>query len=130
MMIGAESYKVVDIINVSNLYSLWYVQDRKGLTMRKLTLHYVDYGTAIPDHMVEKEIMKCPDDGKDYTMPVSTENIIHAARVLHKEGKIQLTCIIFTENMDIINIDSNGELDHYPDGFCDCANKWLCRLLG
>jgi hypothetical protein len=67
------------------------------------------------------------DAGKneDVEANVSTENVIHAARVFVKKG----ISIWFKYNDKIIIPDKNGRIKDWPDGFCDTFDKVLMELL-
>lgn len=93
-----------------------------------IKLIYTTSGAAFSDYMVEG-ILRMHDN---YEVRVSTENMIHAARALYREGVIKDLEIWYeyTPNKHMkINIDKNGRLDQWPKGFCDSIDQWIERLI-
>lgn len=60
------------------------------------------------------------------------EAVVHAARVLVYEGKVSHKNIkfYFKGNDEDIYCDKNGSLANWPDGFCDCNEKFMTTLCG
>lgn len=69
------------------------------------------------------------------TLHVSTENIIHAARVLIKEGVFDPNEVVFklyrenNESLAEMKADKDGRLKDWPRGFCDVHDDLISRLL-
>jgi hypothetical protein len=70
--------------------------------------------------------------GDDWLFFTSSANLVHAARVLHKECKIVLDSVEYEtdEGITTICVDSDGRLSRWPAGFCDHMDDWLDRILG
>lgn len=82
-------------------------------------------GMAIRDANVEQTVLGIPyivGIGKAFT--VSTENVILAARVLRKEGKIP-ALVLYFEDKEIV-VDDDGRAEGYPDTLLD---DMLSRLI-
>jgi hypothetical protein len=93
--------------------------------MENIIVHYTKEGIAVPDHQTESFILTQLKDNQEYY--VSTENVIHNIRALHKE-KIVSGIKIFFNGKDM-EMDDDGRIANWPDGFCDCEWKILERLL-
>jgi len=95
--------------------------------MNKIPEIIIDFNSfhePIEDFYLESTII-CLKDGDVFQ--TSNEIAILAARYLHKKGVIKIKHITF--NNEIIKVDLNGELDKYPDNFCDKASKYLLELV-
>lgn len=91
----------------------------------KITVYYCEYGIAYSDFSLDK-IVAMLANTKESTLFVSTENIIYALRVAHKENKIKL--VINYENK-VISVDKNGELSEYPGNFLKKTYQYLLQLI-
>ena len=68
---------------------------------------------------------------------VGSETMVHELRARHAEGKLKLTelvtfrCNGSTEPGDWIQmrIGKDGNIDHWPNGFCDFTEAALFRLI-
>jgi len=103
----------------------------KGFEMVKpedktVRIRYAEDGVAIPDCLAEALIEHIPNIMKDNRGPyrVSTENVILAARVLRKEGKIP-ALVLYVGDQEFI-VDDLGCTEGYPMGL---TNDLLTRLL-
>lgn len=92
-----------------------------------IKLIYSKYGRAISDHNAES-FLTCMIE---CDLKISTENVIHAARTLYREGVIKDLEIYFEADDGLIklNVDKDGRIDQWPKGFCDTMDKFLERLL-
>lgn len=60
---------------------------------------------------------------------VSSEITILAFRVLVRDGFIKHDELVFLFKGQKIQVDSKGELEKYPNGFCDTFSSLLFRLI-
>ena len=84
---------------------------------------YDKNGTAYSDFMVEQIVLSLKKD--DYICS-STENIIHAARVLLLEKGFDVQ---FEFNDEILTPNKYGALHNWPKGFCDKQMNWAVRQI-
>lgn len=92
------------------------------------TIEYSQHGRAHSDYSAERIVREFLQ-GEDEYLHVSTENVIMAARVLIREGVIAHDQIRFFFQEEYIQPARSGGLPHWPVGFCDKIDNWLCRLL-
>ena len=90
----------------------------------EIIIDFDDRNNPLEDVNIEREILIIEDGGVFYT---SNELAIIVARYLHKKKLIKIKYITF--NGKIINVDKNGELDKYPEGFCKMSTKLLLELV-
>jgi len=99
-----------------------------------LKIHYTKSGDAILDYECEKHVLVqynyAISRSYDINIYTGTELVIHTTRALIKEGKIDNEKVEFYfEDKLIGKADKNGRLNNWPDGFCDCYDKIVDRLL-
>jgi len=101
-----------------------------------LKIHYTKSGEAISDYQCEKFILYYYNNINEgyykdnISIYTSTELVIHTARALIKEGKIDNEKVEFYLNDELIGkADKNGRLNNWPKGFCDYYDNILDRLL-
>jgi predicted ATPase len=87
------------------------------------------HGEAIRDGSVDSLVNQWIK--RDFvTIDVSTSNIVDALRLAVKEGRLPKEHIVFFfREKTKIRIDDNGNLDHWPEGFCDTLDKITERLI-
>ena len=73
--------------------------------------------------------------GNTYTRTVSSALYITASRLLVANGTIDPSLIKFIyvrshDDMIELNVDHHGQLNEWPEGFCDTDEKMLLELLG
>ena len=111
---------------IFEIYMLW-----KDGNMLKIV--YARYGKPYSDfcslRLAKKIVNNYLNDYKEKIINVSTSNIIVALRILVKRGMINYKEIIFEFEDELITIDSNGKLSHYPKGFIDWYDCFLDELL-
>jgi len=101
-----------------------------------LNIHYTQSGEAISDYQCEEYILKYYNNINEryykdsISIYTSTELVIHTVRALIKEGKIDNEKVEFYFNGELVGkADKDGRLNNWPDGFCDCYDNILDRLL-
>jgi len=113
---------------IFEIYMLW-----KDGNMLKIV--YARYGKPYSDfcslRLAKKIVNNYLNDYKEKIINVSTSNIIVALRILVKRGMINYKEIIFELELEdeLITIDSNGKLSHYPKVFIDWYDCFLDELL-
>lgn len=97
-----------------------------------LTIEYHDNGLAIPDVFVEGYARDmCRDymaNKEDIYRMVSNETLILAFKLMVLEEEIPNNELQFIYKDDIITISRNGDLSHYPKGFCEVEMGILKKL--
>jgi hypothetical protein len=99
-----------------------------------LKFNYCRDGQAISDMACEKWV-KCMYNNSNiinniYTLDVSTQNVIYAARTLIKEGVLDFDKVEFLyEGESLGKADKYGKLSVTVDGFADIFEDFLCRLI-
>ncbi|NIU83992.1 MAG: hypothetical protein GWN64_11110, partial [Candidatus Thorarchaeota archaeon] len=60
------------------------------------------------------------------------ENLVTAARCLKAEGRLPNLKIEYADTHEVsdLQVDNDGRLPHWPDGFCGHIDDWLHRLIG
>ena len=100
-----------------------------------ITLTYDPYhNPAVPDGMAEymaegliaMDHAQCPDHNLCVTM--GNGLVIDALRVLVKKGQFPSDQLKIEYQGTIINVDDNGRMDSWPNGFHDYTEKLLCQL--
>jgi hypothetical protein len=90
-------------------------------------------GYCVPDALAEDFVKKQYDfeinSNPDQEVSVSNEIIISTARALIKKGEIDHKNIQFKFNDTILAPDKNGQLQDWPQGFCDYYDKCLEILV-
>lgn len=106
---------------------------RDTMPRSKTTLVYTRFGggIAIADHDAEKTAMAL----KEIPLAVSTENVIHAFRLLiHRGFFLHDEVNVFFENEAgsflPVTFDKDGRTNDWYVGFCDVNDKVLHGLLG
>jgi hypothetical protein len=97
-----------------------------------LYINYTKTGRAIPDHMVETEIMDVADicnHGNDAQFNISTENVIHAAIALRLTNKLPCMLVIMFNGFELKMNEYGVIVDGYPKGFCDYESDWCLQIL-
>jgi len=104
-----------------------------------ITIIYDAYiGTSIPDGFVNKtvdEILERYRSGKEFgRLEYSNALLIHAMRLAVKHGRITHDEVRFEfkergEPCHVLYPDRNGNLAHWPKGFCDHMDKILEGLI-
>lgn len=89
------------------------------------SVRYSRGGISISDFQAEEYAL----GAKDRDLHVSTENVITWLRVHVKYGLIDYNEIEILFKDQILKIDKNGELNHYPIGFCDYHLNALTKLI-
>ncbi len=89
-----------------------------------MIIEYSNNGTAFSDFDIEECILLLKNSTN---INVSTDNFINRARALHREKKVKIEYFIFKGQK--IRVDVNGEVEDYPEGFCDTQNDSLLRLI-
>ena len=99
-----------------------------------LILNYTDNKKAIHlsdferETVVKKWIVSSRKASK--RVNVSDEGIILLSCALLKEGFLKPEEIQFRYKNKVLVHNKLGQIKHYPEGFCDCANGYLIRILG
>lgn len=99
--------------------------------MNTLYINYTKNGVAVPDHMVEEELLKQADicvNGQDKEYQISTENVVIAARCMKMTDKITCNLEIMFEG-NILGMNQYCVINKYPYGFCDYTDRWTTELL-
>lgn len=102
-----------------------YVNNKNGRT-------FADYEAMSRAKQVVENLRKTNrlvDGADDYTLSVSSENIVYAFRVLVAKGEIDCSQIKFTFEGRNITVGKFGRLSDYPRGFCDTFDNFLTELL-
>jgi len=94
--------------------------------MKQVTIEYSNHGLAFSDFGLELIFDTILQQEDPINIAVSTENIVHYARLIHMKKIIDLT-IVF--NGEFISVDKGGCLDHYPIGCADRMDRTLDEIL-
>ena len=89
-------------------------------------------GIAIPDGQISDvvdSIVESGRMGRDETHMFSTSIVIDALRLAVKEKRINHDQIVFSFNNQTIRVDPFGNLEQWPEGFCDLWTKILIELI-
>lgn len=104
----------------------------------KLKLVYSKHGPAISDFEVanfKKSLLEAYSklDNESITIMTSSQLGVLQLQVLIKKGvldKSKVELLFYRDLvMTTIKIDKFGELDQYPDGFCEAYSNLLMRLI-
>jgi hypothetical protein len=103
----------------------------------KLIIDYNKEGVCLPDEIIESfieeflydENFKEDTSDTECHLLVANELIITAFRVKVLSGEIPHTQIVFKFEDQIIKINKDGRLAHWPKGFCDHNDNYLDQLL-
>jgi hypothetical protein len=94
-----------------------------------MIVNYTSNGIAHPDFDLEVRVLKLYTLGME-SIITSTDNVIHATRVLVCDGKIKHDDIEFQLEGEFVGKpDIFGRLDNWPEGFGDFEEKILVRLF-
>ena len=94
-----------------------------------MIVNYSKNGIAYPDFDLEERVLKSYNIELE-SIITSTDNVIHATRVLVCDGKIKHDDIEFQfEGAFVGKPDVFGRMENWPDGFCDFEEKILVRLF-
>jgi transcriptional regulator len=105
----------------SSLPDLWE-------TLKLKTIEYSPHGFPISDAECEVLARSFLESNQE-TIKVANDNFILAIRVLIKEGHTQHMNVRFLFEDRYIYSNKDGRLEEWPNGFCDTAEKLLCRML-
>jgi hypothetical protein len=102
--------------------------------MPKLIVTYIPNGGAIyADGSIEDEVMGVYEASRtfpyDTNLSVSSTIFIYFLRALVAEGKIPCENVELRYNGEILEMDKNGRLAHWPRGFADAFDRALNKLL-
>ena len=97
-----------------------------------ITIEYVERGVAISDFDIGKAVdsfcsihKKTKEDAIYY---IANDKIIDAMKLKVLEGEISHEDLQFKFNGEIIKVYNKGEIEKYPDGFCDHTTKMLFKM--
>lgn len=92
-----------------------------------MTVEYSKKGFAVADADAISYALKAWEN--QINIQVSSEISILAFRVLVRQGIIPHSELTFLFEGKKILIDKRGELDKYPNGFCDTFTYFLLKLI-
>ncbi len=109
----------------------------KGTTKeRNLDLLPIDrvspFVEPVPDFEAEDKaryIFKLSREKRTFTYVTNSSLFVYAVRTLVKEGVIPLDEVTLQFNGTNLEMDRQGRIKHWPDGFCDVWDRFLSRLL-
>jgi len=86
------------------------------------------YGHAIADGHVERQVEEWLRN--DFvTVEVSTENVIHQLRLQVKMHRLMPEDLQIWYKDKMIRVDREGNLERWPDGFCDTITNITESLI-
>lgn len=97
-----------------------------------LIIHYTKEGMAFSDFNLLEEaevVVNAYHEGRIQEVSVSTTNIIEAIRVLVCRGEIEHDEVVVHFKEDIIELNDKIEFSHYPVGFMDWEQRFLCEII-
>ncbi|GEM_PF-4281629 len=98
-----------------------------------VTIEYTKYGIATTDFQAEEmadaicEAYK--DTEQDVTYRVGNEAVVQAMRLAVIEGLISSEDLQFKFKDRLLKINDLGEIENFPEGFCDISTNILFKLL-
>lgn len=101
--------------------------------MSNIVLHTLRYGSAFPGHS-DFDAFNIAEQLKICDIETGSHLVVDAARLLIKRGTLDYTKVCFEYHKDgkIVKIQHNkeGQLEEWPEGFCDEWDKILEELVG
>lgn len=96
-----------------------------------ITVRFGKEGIPYSDFECEVVLLSAEKSNEDVLFFTSTENLVTAARCLKAEGRLPELRIEHADMHEVsdLQVDSDGRLPHWPNGFCGHIDDWLHRLL-
>lgn len=83
-------------------------------------------GIAVPDGAIDNWCHNLITGTMNGDISVGSETLVTALRMLHAEGEIFITEVVFQNQS--IQIDADGSLSAYPHGLCDYTLHFLSKM--
>ena len=94
--------------------------------MVSVDVTYSKTGMYFNDFEIDSFVKDIVEGKKDVSLNVSTGLVIHALRVQHAKGNINLK--VFFEGKKL-QINRNGKISNWPNNFLDKEEKYLVEIF-
>ena len=94
-----------------------------------VNLHFTEEAHPVGDHMIESRYEDFLYNARlhgEWNTFTCNESVVNRCRIGHAEGEIILR--LFWIDQELI-VDEEGNLEEWPDGFCETHLKLLLRLI-